>query len=342
MSPENTEKLKQLLKQFLNNNNLHLYKEIWANHYSFKDNQNVKDKEKNSDYVIERFVEDFTLSTDKDAKGYKFFKFVYKNDIALGREIVPKYIDIPKQEYLKEEYIEKVIQLYTNDKKENHILWSIVQQKKFLNNNIKVVEKLFKENVLGNTQKQHIVNYYVDFLNKNIKFNNLENKRIVSVLNESLTKPLNINLLETNEQSKVLNITTKTSSCVYFEVKVQELMGYNLKFSNHFAEHLLENFNVLLPQVVEAETQDVITRIEKRNNETLSYHYAVLTNLNENIISKVFAHFVDSYLENIDNDQFLSKEDMLDCLKFSVVKARKDNLENKLVSKNITTKVNKI
>lgn len=343
MSPENTEKIKQLLKQFLNNNNLHLYKEIWADNYSFKINKVEKDKTKTNDYVIERFIEDFKLATDKSSKNYNFWQFVYKKDINLGREMVPQYIDIPKKDYVREEYIKNVIELYTNNKKDNHILWSIVQKIKFLNNNIKVVDQLFKENVLGNSQKEHVVKYYVDLLNKNVKFNTLEHKRMITVLNESLSKPLTIDLLETNnENSPTLQLQTKTSACVYFEVKVQELMAYNLKLSNHFAEHLLDNFNILLPQVVEAETQDVIARTEKRNNETLNYHYAVLTSLNENIISKVFANFVDSYLENIDNDQFLSKEDMLDCLKFSVVKARKENLENKLVSKNITTKVNKI
>lgn len=342
MSPDNIAQLKNLLQEFLNNNNLHIYKEIHQTNYHIVKNKSDKDKQNTNDYVIDRFLKEFTLPTDKASKNYKFWQFVYKKNIKLGREMVPEYINIPSKDYLKDEYVTKVFQLYTNNKNENHILWSIVQQRKFLNNNIKVIEELFNEHALGNFQKEYIVKYYVELLDKNDKFNNLENKRVITLLNESLTKPLNINLLQSEENNDKLKVQIKTSSCVYFEIQVQDLMSYNLKFSRAFAEHLLQNFATLLPKVPEAETNDVLDRKLKSNNEIVGYGYAVLTGLNENIMNKTFTHFVDTYAKSLESDTFLSKEEMLDCLKFSVIKARKENLENKLVDKNIKTKVNKI
>lgn len=341
MTPENIEQFKALLKNYLEVNNLHIYKEIYQSYYHINVNKNDKDKQKTNDYVIDRFIKEYTLSTDENSENYKFWKFVCKKNLNLGREIVSQYIDIPTKDYLRDEYVTKVIQLYTNNKNDNHILWSIVQQRKFLNNNIKVVEQLFNEHALGDFQKEHVVKYYVALLDKNVKFNTLENKRIISLLNESLTQPLSIDLLE-SEQTNGLNIKTTTSSCVYFEADIKNLMAYNLKLSHNFAEHLLDNFHVLLPKVPEAETKDVITRKIKINEKTQSYHYAILTNLHEKVINKTFTHFVDSYLQTIDNSSFLSKDEMLDCLKFSVIKARKENLESRLVDKNIKTKVNKI
>jgi len=120
-------------------------------------------------------------------------------------------------------------------------------------------------------------------------------------------------------------------------------MQYSLKLSTDFSENLLIQFHKLLPQVIEAETSDVIPRKMESQQKLDGYGYAVLTRLNEDVIKHIFNTFVDSYIETISNDNKIpSKEDSLDCLKFAVIKARKERLENQFVCKNIKGKLSKI
>lgn len=339
MKEESKAKLKDLLKSYLEKNNFYLYKEIWASNYTFKLNDPRKEKANTNDYQLDSFIKDFELGTEEKTNNYRFWKFIYQKDIDLAHEMVISYIKYPTKDYLKEEYIEKVLNLYTKNKKENKLLWSIINTKSFLNNNIKVVEDLFNEEVLSHIQKKEIVEYYMQFIQKSAKFNTLENKRIVSVLNEKLSKPLEISLIEEKE----LIIKTKTENCIYFEVKVQELMQYSLKLSSEFSENLLYQFHKLLPQVIESETSDVIPRKFESQQKLDGYGYAVLTKLNEDVIKNIFKIFVDSYVETISNqNKTPSKEDSLDCLKFAVIKARKENLENQFVPKGVKGTLKKI
>lgn len=120
-------------------------------------------------------------------------------------------------------------------------------------------------------------------------------------------------------------------------------MQYSLKISSEFSENLLNQFHRLLPQVTEAETSDVIPRKIESQQKLEGYGYAILTRLNEDVVKHIFTTFVDSYIETISNDNKIpSKEDSLDCLKFAVIKARKERLENQFVSKGVKGTFKKI
>lgn len=339
MKEENTSKFKELLKAYLEKNNLYLYKEIWASNYSFKSNDPRKEKKEINDYILDTFIKDFTLASQKDNDNYKFWKYVYQKDIALSYDIVLNYIKYPAQDYSRKEYIESLFSLYTNNKKENKLLWSIVNTKTFLNNNITIVKDLCDENILSNIQKQEIIKYYTTIFNKNNKLNTLENHRIVSLINQSLIKPIEIDLIK----EKQLEINVRNEKCVYFEITVKELMQYSLKLSDKFSENLLYKFSTLLPQVVEAETSDIVVRKKETQNIVESYNYVIFTKLESELIKKIFSSFVDNYIQIIDTTSLFPKnEDILDCLKFSVIKARKENLENNLIEKGNKSKFSKI
>jgi hypothetical protein len=334
MKEENKNKFKKFLKNYLEKNDLYLYQDIVTNTYCFKLNEPKKEKKQNNDYQLESFIKKFELPLDKNSNNYKFWQYIEQKDKDFSHELITTYIKYPSKDYIREEYINKIFELYTNNKKNNTILWSIIKTKTFLNNNIKIIEKLFNEEVLSDSQKQEIIEYYINFIQKSAKFNTLENKRLISVLNKKLIKPLEISLIE----EKDLKIETKKENCVYFEIKIQDLMSYSLKLSKNFSENLLYQFHNLLPKVLESETKNIIFR---KNLE--SYEYAILTNLNEELIKHIFKSFVDHYIKLIINeDKFPSTEDILDCLRFSTIKARKEKLENQFELKNIKNKLNKI
>lgn len=334
MKPEQNDKLKLLLREYLEKKELLLNNEIWNSSYVFS-----KSKGDRSDYKIKYFFRDFSLATKKDSENYKFWKYVYQKDILLSYDMVLNYIKYPSQDYSRKEYIESLFSLYTNNKKEDKLLWSIVSTKTFLNNNITIVKDLCDENILSNIQKQEIIKYYTTTFNKNNKLNTLENHRIVSLINQSLIKPIDIDLIK----EKQLEINVRSEACVYFEITVKELMQYSLKLSDKFSENLLYKFSTLLPQVVEAETSDIVVRKKETQNIVESYNYVIFTKLESDLIKKIFSSFVDNYIQIIDTtSSFPKNEDILDCLKFSVIKARKENLENNLVEKGNKSKFSKI
>lgn len=333
MNEENNTKFKILVKEYLEKNSLLLYKEIWSSEYSFN-----KSKGEKGEYHINSFIQSFSLPTKK-SESYQLWKFIYKKDIKLAQDIVVGYIKYPTQDYAKFEYVESIFNLYTNNKKENKILWSIINTKVFLNNYVKIVKDLFDDNYLSHIQKKEIVEYYIKNVEKNTKLNTLENKRVITLLNNSLIKPLEMDLIK----QYTLDIQTRTEKCVYFEISVKELMGYSLKLSEKYAEHLLSFFPILLPLVKEAETVDVINRKKETNNIIDIYGYAILTKLDEKLIKKIFTSYIDNYVQILDKEvNFPTQEDILECLRFSVIKSRKENLENNLIIKNTQTKINKI
>lgn len=339
MNEENKKKLKEIFKNYLEKNDMYLQYEIWNSSYSFKKNNPLKEKKETSEHQIESFIKEYSLGTDENSNNYKFWKYVCQKDVQLAHEIVIEYVKYPVKDYMREEYIEKIFKLYTKNKKENKLLWSIISSKTFLNNNIKEIDKLFNEEVLSNIQKKEIVEYYINLSNKSAKFNTLENKRILTLLNEKLLKPIDIELIK----GKDLNIQTRTEKCIYFEVNIKDLIEYSLTLSTDFSENLLRQFHYLLPKVNEAETIDVIPRKIEEQQQLQGYGYAVLTQLSEDLIKKIFTNFVDSYIETIKQENKIpSKEESLDCLRFAVIKARKEKLENQFTPKNLKEKLNKI
>lgn len=336
MKKEINPKFKILIKEYLEKKSLFLYKEIYASGYSFH-----KSKGERNDYFIDSFIEKFSLPTVKDSEYYRLWAYIYQKDINLAYEIVTSYVKYPTTENDESKYTNAVLEIYTNHKKDNKILWSIINNKSFLNNNLILLQELFEENVLNNIQKKEVVQHYIQSMESSKKLNTLENKRLITLLNKKLIKPLEIELIKED----ALEIKTKTETCIYFEVTVQELMGYSLKLSDKYSEHLLANFAVLLPQVLEAETTDVIERkkLSSQSKNIEGYGYAILTNLEDKLIKKIFNCFVDSYIEIIDNkNKFPTQADMLDCLKFAVLKSRKENLENNLMVKNTKSQLKKI
>ena len=251
MKEENKKNFKNLLKNYLEEKSLFLHKEIWGTNYSFD-----KFKGERGDYQIESFIKDFSLGMTKSSENYKLWKYIYQKDIALSYEIVNSYVKYPSDEYTKKKYIHTLFDFYTNHKKDNKILWLIINNKNFLNNNILIIQELFEENMLSGIQKKEVMDYYIEYVDKNKKLNTLENKRIITLLNKKLLKPLEIDLIK----ERKLEIKSKSETCVYFEVSVIELMGYSLKLSEKFSEHLLSNFSRLLQKVTESETSDVIER----------------------------------------------------------------------------------
>lgn len=339
MKEENKTKLKELLKEYLKRNDLFLKKEIFDSKYRLKQNDPRKEKQAINDYQLNYFMNDFELGLYNRDSNYLFWKYVYQQNTELAEDMIKSYIKFPKKEYECEEYIDSVLKLYTKDKKENKILWLIINTKQFLNKNIKKVEKLFEDDVLSHKQKQELVSYYINYLDISDKFNTLENKRIISILNEKLIKPIEINLIKEKE----LKIKATTKNCVYFEVKIEELMQYSLQLTHNYCEYLLENFSTLLPKVVEAETTDIIPRIIKNKEKIEVYHYSILTSLSNDLIENIFKEFVDSYIKAVnEQNSNPSLKDCLDCLKFAVIKSRKEKMEYQFPDRNLKGNLNKI
>lgn len=334
MKEENTLKFKKLLLEYLETNNLFLNKEIWNTVYHIS-----KEKGDRADYRINDFIENFELGTKKQSSMYKLWKYLYQKDITLSYDIVVSFLSYPAQDDDRKSYIETIFSLYTNNKKENKLLWSIIHQNKFLNKNINVIKNLFEEKFLNHEQKKYIVEYYLQYLKKENKFNNLENKRIVSILNNCLIKPFKIDLVGKKE----LIINSKNVECVYFNIFKKDLMQYSLSLSDDFSNHLMQFFNKCLPEIPESETSEIISRKIGFDKAIDGYDYAIFTKLKSDLINNIFKSYVDLYIKEIEKNPEKPKySDIVEILKFSVLKSRKEYLNDKLLPKNIKTNTNKI
>lgn len=341
---ENVELFKKLIKEYLENNQLKIHKEIWNNYYSID-----KNKGDLSDYTIGRFAEEFVLPKDKNIS-YRLLKYIEKKDNNLYKEIIKDKVINPKDAYSRKEYYQTIFSLYTDNKKNNVLLWNIVQKKSFLNNNIDIVKELFEENLLSNIQKKEIVEYYFNYLSKNGKFSSLENKRIVTLLNDKLIKPLEINVIEKTEE---LTIISSEMKAVYLNIKTEDLISHEMDLNIQLAGNLLRAFRDYSKTIDEFEIKKILTEFEIINtNEIKNSEFMIMTNLSENVVKKIFTEFVKTYVQLLhEKDIFQksktyqiypNKEDIIETLRFSVIKARKENLEESLSLKNIKSKTSKI
>jgi len=341
---ESFELFKTLIKEYLENNQLKLHKEIWNNYYSIN-----KNKGDLNDYTIGRFAEEFNLPQEK-SNNYNLLKYIEKKNNKLYKEIVKEKIINPKDSYTRKEYYGKIFQLYTDNKKSNDLLWNIVQKRAFLNNNIDIVQNLFEENLLSHIQKKEIVEYYFNYLSKNGKFSNLENKRILTILNEKLIKPLEFELIEKN---KPLKINSLEMQSVYFSISTEDLMSNEIDLNIQLASHLLRAFSDYSKSIEEFEVKKMLSDFNKTNtNEIINSEFILMTNLSENVVKKVFSEFVTNYVRLIKEKDILQKsktyqvypekEDVIETLRFSIIKARKENLEETLSVKIIKSKPSKI
>jgi len=341
---ENFELFKKLIKEYLENNQLKLHKEVWDNGYSIN-----KNKGDLSDYTINRFAEEFNLPQEK-SNNYNLLKYIEKKNNKVYKEIVKEKIINPKDSYTRKEYYGKIFQLYTDNKKNNDLLWNIVQKRAFLNNNIDIVQNLFEENLLSHIQKKEIVEYYFNYLSKNGKFSNLENKRILTILNEKLIKPLEFELIEKNKPLKINSLEMKS---VYFSISTEDLMSNEIDLNIQLASHLLRTFADYSKSIEEFEVKKMLSDFNKTNtNEIINSEFILMTNLSENVVKKVFSEFVTNYVKLIKEKDILQKsktyqvypekEDVIETLRFSIIKARKENLEETLSMKIIKSKPSKI
>ena len=341
---ENFELFKTLIKEYLENNQLKLHKEVWNNYYSIN-----KNKGDLNDYTIGRFAEEFNLPQEK-SNNYNLLKYIEKKNNKLYKEIVKEKIINPKDSYTRKEYYGKIFQLYTDNKKSNDLLWNIVQKRAFLNNNIDIVQNLFEENLLSHIQKKEIVEYYFNYLSKNGKFSNLENKRILTILNEKLIKPLEFELIEKNKPLKINSLEMKS---VYFSISTEDLMSNEIDLNIQLASHLLRAFSDYSKSIEEFEVKKMLSDFNKTNtNEIINSEFILMTNLSENVVKKVFSEFVTNYVRLIKEKDILQKsktyqvypekEDVIETLRFSIIKARKENLEETLSVKIIKSKPSKI
>lgn len=341
---ESFELFKKLIKEYLENNKLKLDKEIWNNYYSIN-----KSKGDLSDYTINRFAEEFVLPKDKN-DNYHLLKYIERKNSNLYKEIVKEKVTNPKDSYSRKEYYQKVFSLYTDDKKNNVLLWNIVQKKSFLNNNIDIVKELFEENLLSHIQKKEIVEYYFNYLSKNGKFSSLENKRIVTLLNDKLIKPLEINVIEKTEE---LTIISSEMKAVYLNIKTEDLISREMDLNIQLAGNLLRAFRDYSKTIDEFEIKKILTEFETINtNEIKNSEFMIMTNLSENVVKKIFTEFVKNYVQLLNEKDIFQKsktyqvypdkEDIVEILRFSVIKARKESLEESLSLKNIKSKTSKI
>ena len=339
MKEDSIKKFREYTKQFLLNNKLLLVNEIWNNSYSINEK-----KGDINDYSIQRFVNEYTLSKEAKSYNYKLWNFIKNQDKSLSEEIVLDYIKYPKYDYERKEYMNNILQIYFKKNSDIDFLKKLFTQKTFLNKNLDIIFENCQTGFLSHEKfandKKIILDYYINLLKKNNKFNTLENSQKIQILTNNIKnddKELSINIIERH--------------VVDFKIKTKELVDYSLSLSPILVSNLLNNF-LELKNIDQFECKKLIhQKTINSNNDLLEIEFIMFTSLSKEIIEKSFLEYVEQYIKlsedignkiEVQNKKIPESQDVLDCLKFSIIKTRKDLLENKYQEKNIKIKQNKI